>query len=603
MSARNRRPRPAAAAPGRSRTVLVHAALVAALTWVPAACDRPDRPAASTDGSSDGQLSLDREERERLWAIEHHGNVLTQLGFAPMVEAAARQDGEAVAEPVAEDFTARLAALREAELELDEVLHVQRYHGHDEPATHPTLDRAGFVDWMLQLLAPFDSEPKVKLGIKSLGPVSHDDWDGPWEGRFVMDLAGTRSGQRPYNVSLKFTAHVDRPGRGRIDEPGWLRRWTVEQVTVGEAERYLFREVAAEWGVDTSRFYDNWKEDETLSNTGSAYSADFDRDGYLDLMITDVAPPGVMMLAGGPDGFRDVTDEMGMTTAEAGLTAAFVDLENDGWPDLVFESGRIFRNVEGRRFEQIVDQSNLHWLLHGPEAPGPAVSSIVPADFDRDGSVDLYVTRGARGAREDAGWLEDSLDPESGNQLLQNLGNWQFRDVSRYSGAGAGGRSTFSAAWLDADGDGWPDLYVINEFGDGVLLVNQGDGRFAQQPLAGGRGDFGSMGVVAGDIDNDGHIDIFTSNMYSKAGNRIMDNLRPGSYSDEVMQRLRRLVDGSQLYRNLGDLEFERVGQQLQVRQVGWSWGAALADFTNDGWLDLYATSGYVSRDRARPDG
>jgi hypothetical protein len=175
--------------------------------------------------------------------------------------------------------------------------------------------------------------------------------------------------------------------------------------------------------------------------------------------------------------------------------------------------------------------------------------------------------------------------------------------VTEASGTGGDNRSTFAAAWLDANNDGWPDLYVPNEFGDGVLLVNQRDGTFREHKLAEGACDYGTMGLACGDIDNDGHIDIYAANMYSKAGMRVIGNLAPDAYPEEVMAKIRRFVTGSQLHRNRGGLRFEQLGQKCQVASVGWAYGAALVDLDNDGWLDLYATAGFISKDRKKPDG
>src|SRR5262249_54776105 len=153
-----------------------------------------------------------------------------------------------------------------------------------------------------------------------------------------------------------------------------------------------------------------------------------------------------------------------------------------------------------------------------------------------------------------------------------------------------------SAVWLDANNDGWPDLYVINEFGNGVLLVNQQDGTFREKLIAHGPTDFGTMGVTCGDIDNDGNVDVYVANMYSKAGYRVIGNLKPDAYPPDLMATLRRFVTGNQLWRNKGGLAFEPKGQDWQVASVGWAYGAALADLDNDGFLDLYATAGFMSQ-------
>src|SRR6185436_10979479 len=116
-----------------------------------------------------------------------------------------------------------------------------------------------------------------------------------------------------------------------------------------------------------------------------------------------------------------------------------------------------------------------------------------------------------------------------------------------------------------------------------------------EHALAHGPSDFGTMGITCGDINNDGHIDLFSANMFSKAGTRIINNLKPGTYSDEIMAKLRRLVAGNQLYLNRGDLKFDALGKEWAVHDVGWAHGANLIDLDNDGWLDLFCTTGFVS--------
>ena len=138
---------------------------------------------------------------------------------------------------------------------------------------------------------------------------------------------------------------------------------------------------------------------------------------------------------------------------------------------------------------------------------------------------------------------------------------------------------------------------------DGVLLANKHDGTFIEHALSDRPADFGTMGLTAGDVDNDGNIDLYLANMYSKAGTRVIGNLKPDTYPENIMARLRTLVSGSQLHRNRGGLKFEQNGKEWQVADCGWAYGAALIDLDNDGWLDLYATAGFISRDRTKPDG
>ena len=223
------------------------------------------------------------------------------------------------------------------------------------------------------------------------------------------------------------------------------------------------------------------------------------------------------------------------------------------------------------------------------------------ADYDRDGKLDLYVTRTCPPGN--LSWLQGRSNDAKGNLLFRNLGDWKFEDVTKKSGTRGGYRSTFTAAWLDADNDGWPDLYVPNEFGDGVLLVNNRDGTFRPQPLSDRPADFGTMGLAVGDIDNDGRIDIYCANMYSKAGTRVIGNLKPDTYPPPVMEKFRRFVAGSQLHLNKGEFKFDHVGAEKQLASVGWAYGPVLADLDGDGFLDVYATAGFISRDRDKPDG
>jgi hypothetical protein len=225
------------------------------------------------------------------------------------------------------------------------------------------------------------------------------------------------------------------------------------------------------------------------------------------------------------------------------------------------------------------------------------------ADYDLDGNFDLYVTRGAAGGFKEGSWIDGRANELSNNQLLRNLGDWQFEDVTNGSPLSGDMRSTSNAVWLHSNDDLRPDLYVIDEFGDGVLLINNEDGTFSGKALNEAPTDFGSMGLTTGDVNNDGHPDIYVAEMYSKAGQRVMANIPEGTYSPEVTRKLERLVDGSQLYLGRSDGSFEATGKRLAVNAVGWAWGPCLADLNNDGWLDLYATAGFISQSRDKPDG
>ena len=396
----------------------------------------------------------------------------------------------------------------------------------------------------------------------------------------------------PFEVTAVMEFEAANPREDVLIPGHWLHAATILQWSVSQSSKYLFTESAKLRGLNPDVLHDNWKTENVHSSSGGIYVTDFDRDGYLDILVTDLI--GTYLYRGGPGGkFTDVTAQLGLPSQGSRLPrAAWVDIDGDGWDDLIL-ANRVYRNEGGKKFVDVTDQCNLKIPMD--------YSSILVADFDRDGKLDLYITR--PGPPGNLSWLNSYSDDDMGNSLHRNLGNWKFENVTKKSGTRGGNRSTFTAAWLDANDDGWPDLFVPNEFGNGVLLVNNRDGTFRSTSLADNESDFGTMGLAVGDLDNDGRIDIYCANMYSKAGMRVIGNLKPGTYPPKVMEKLNRFVAGSQLHLNRGDLKFQQVGKEKQLASVGWAYGVALADFDGDGLLDIYATAGYLSRDRSKPDG
>jgi len=164
-------------------------------------------------------------------------------------------------------------------------------------------------------------------------------------------------------------------------------------------------------------------------------------------------------------------------------------------------------------------------------------------------------------------------------------------------------RSVFTTVFSDFNNDFWPDIYLIHEFGNGVLLLNDQKGKFEKIMIAEFASDFGSMGLASGDFNNDKNIDIYVSSMYSSAGTRVISNLKENSFDKKVMSELKSMVRGSQLYSNLGELKFEKMADKYNLASVGWGYGPIMSDLNNDSWLDIYTTSGFVSRNRDKPDG
>ena len=175
--------------------------------------------------------------------------------------------------------------------------------------------------------------------------------------------------------------------------------------------------------------------------------------------------------------------------------------------------------------------------------------------------------------------------PGPPNVLLRNTGGLKFERAGD-AGPAEPYYQSMAAAWSDIDLDGDMDLYVANEGGPNQLVRNDGDGRFTDiTDEATSDVGFG-MGVSFGDYNEDGLLDLYVTNMYSKAGQRISDVM--GSE-----QRIVSSARGNSLMRNTGSGYELMAGSVVEAADFGW--GGSFLDVNNDGRLDLYAPAGYVT--------
>jgi hypothetical protein len=577
--------------PMRSRFVILAGLLVAAglgtgWYWVGGSGQQAREPPDVTEPA------MSEEQREYIWQVEHHVLVLSKHWFNDFAQALKNADGTALATALAADFKGRMLGEPAQEERLD-APYAQLVRRKDAGAPPVSLDRQAFVAKLLEYRRPFVSPPQVKLYPKMLAPQRRGDLDSPWQGAGVLRMWGAVGPGKPAEVVLRLELDLPRP-RDQA-QTGWLKTCAITQTQVARAPRFLLRDATRERGIDPDQFFDNWVKKTNSPSTGGIYLCDFNRDGITDVLVTDVQC--LVLYQGLPDGnFKDVTAAMGLLRtpppSPSFVVAGFVDIDGDGWEDLI-AVGEIYRNEGGKRFVNCTGKTNLRIPQ---EATGLSF-----VDYDGDGRMDVYVT--APGKTRHGSWLDGKSGDIKGNQLWRNLGDWKFKDVTKESNTAGGERSVFSAVWFDANNDGKPDVYVPNEFGNGVLLLNNGDGSFRERMIMSGPLDFGTMGITCGDINNDGYTDLYLANMYSKTGSRIVGNVAPGTYSEKIMATMRRFVAGSQLHLNNKDLQFKPVAEEWQMNDVGWAYGPALVDLDNDGFLDLFASSGYISVSRDEPDG
>jgi hypothetical protein len=332
-------------------------------------------------------------------------------------------------------------------------------------------------------------------------------------------------------------------------------------------------------------------------------AADFDGDGRPDLFFADSwsldadRPAGAgcrLYLNRGDGTFEDATARAGIDVPDRVCGVVAADLDNDGNRDLVlacYGRVRVLHNRGGARFEDVSDAAGL------PVEPESWYTCAAVADFDRDGVLDLFVTRyadqeGYRRSREALGspsgreWVWRGLQVFAGPQplrplsdrLYRGLGGLKYRDESAAL-AGQEPRYGFQAVATDADGDGWIDVYVANDTNPNSLWRNLGGMKFRDEALeagcafdADGKAQAG-MGVAVGDLEGDGLPEILVTNfsndhltIYGNNGSPGRPSFRDRSYSSGV---------GPASYHFLG-------------------WGALFADFDGDGEEDLLTANGHL---------
>ncbi|TFH64860.1 MAG: CRTAC1 family protein, partial [Gemmatimonadales bacterium] len=237
---------------------------------------------------------------------------------------------------------------------------------------------------------------------------------------------------------------------------------------------------------------------------------------------------------------------------------------------------QLFRNRGDLQFEDVTASAGLRRWLNS--------NGAIWFDFDRDGLLDLYVTAYFRSDVDlwnatTTRIMHNSFDFAANggsNLLVRNLGGGRFEDVTERMGVGST-RWTLAAASADFNDDGWPDLYLANDYGPEEFFVNEAGARFVLTRAGLETDSKSGMSVALGDVHNRGRLDVFVTNI-SERGYLFQDN----------NLRLNLLAEVGR---------FEDVASGV-VADAGWAWGAQFGDLNNDGWNDLYILNGFISADR-----
>jgi hypothetical protein len=428
--------------------------------------------------------------------------------------------------------------------------------------------------------------------------------------RRVIVRAGPDSAERPVvDVEMETFALGSAGGLRRSDRAQWkttverspdgawrVRSATLASLEVARSER-VFTDVTGLLPESHRLIHPRSNRYTDFPANNGVALADWDGDGDLDIHVFRPYLPALFYENDGtgvfrdrvPEGLEEKTDRIESMSG----SGYFFDADNDG--DLDFlrlqnrSPARLYRN-EGGRFKDVSREAGLARL------PGNWWIGAAMADYDRDGLLDLYLSRYAD--RDGRASYFDS--PGNWSFLMHNEGGGRFVNVSEKSGMNVNNkRISWAAAWGDYNADGFPDLYVANDFGPNSLYTNKGDGTFSEDSKRLGVDDRGNgMGVSWADYDNDGVLDLYVSNMHSFAGERIThalaDPLTPAQ-----ADLARRFSKGNSLFRGRPDGTLQEVTPQVAVAEAGWAWGHVFLDYDNDGDQDLYVVNGYFSNLKA----
>ncbi len=548
--------------------------------------------------------SLELEKQKAIWDLEHSTFEL-EWKFGKLIKEAIKANRpEGLVACFKDDFTATIP-LASSDRVIQGTSWIQQsvqVTGADQVRTATAAELSDF------LLDEFSVLDEIKsIGLRVLKIDRSDDHPEVYRLKILIYAKGT-SQTRPASISSLHRLTVQFANDEEIIAGNIVRRWHVDQMTSRESPKPLFGEVSESFGLSEVDLPDNWKLpplSQPDTYTSQIAVEDFDRDGYLDIAVATLQ--GQQYLLRNVDGlkYEDVTQDVGLSKSRLPsktTLATWIDYDNDDFPDLLLGKN-LYHNEQGREFRRVTSTVGLRF--------NSATMGAVVADYDCDGWLDLYVLNhlGHRDPNQAFSFVGDDNTSGKPNQLWRNLGNGTFQDVTSQAGVDGGARHSFSAAWMHANDDHYPDLYVVNDFGRNLFFINRGDGSFDEAALDAKVGDYAnSMGVACGDLDNDGHSEIYVANMFSKMGRRIIAHVSDDDFNSEIFQGIRGACAGSHLYRINSDSSqsaavYEEISEPKNVNAIGWAYAPVFADFDADGLLDIYATSGFISVDRRKPDG
>ena len=372
-----------------------------------------------------------------------------------------------------------------------------------------------------------------------------------------------------------------------------------------------------ESGVDFINYVENQKDFNIFKyrnfyNGGGVAIGDINNDGLPDIYLTGNMEPNKLYLNKGNLQFEDITEKAGVAGNKpwsTGVTMA--DINADGLLDIYVSNAG---NLEGNNHDNdlYINNGDLTFTEKADEFNLAETGFSTHAtffDYDKDGDLDAYILNNSNIPVSSLGYAEQrevrAQDWEGvphifrgvGDMLLRN-DDGKFIDVSEDAGI-YGSLIGFGLGVLvtDINNDLWPDIYVSNDFYErDYLYINQKDGTFSEEIKAYTQHlSLSAMGIDIADINNDGHNDIFITDMLPEPEERVKSVMEFEGYN---VYNLKRSKDFYQQYiqntlqLNNGNGTFSEVAYYSGIDATDWSWAGLMFDMDNDGLKDIFVTNG-----------
>lgn len=338
-------------------------------------------------------------------------------------------------------------------------------------------------------------------------------------------------------------------------------------------------------------------------NGGGVSLGDINNDGLTDIYFTSNFGHNKLYLNKGNLSFVEMSKAAGVEGAWGWTTGtSMVDINNDGFLDIyVCRSGNV--PADKRRNELFINNGNLTFTekaaAYGLDIESYAIQSVF-LDYDKDGDLDMYLINNPKILLLGEAFDEErkQRNPLTTDMFFKN-DNGKFVEVSVEAGLVNNGIGFgHNASVGDYNNDGWPDIYVSNDYAEhDYLYYNNGDGTFSEKLKESMRhiSNF-SMGSDTADFNNDGLLDIMVLDMVAEDNYRIKTNMSGMSvetFTNSVKNGFHYQYMTNTVQLNNGNGTFSDIARLTGLSSTDWSWSTLWADFNLDGNQDVFVTNGY----------